>query len=160
MSDCSSACQMFLCISLIVSASSNVNSLYDSECVERKASVSMARWIQRASVGVRMVQRQKWDGESAVWRAAFSDYVFAQGHVAMLPPALLFINNGEGGVIKCPSVLKPGRFSCCSANLCMSRKSQGVSHAQRGGFAHKSHCSVEIWSWKAFLRHVWASLSF
>lgn len=30
-----------------------------------------------------MVQRQKWDGESAVWWAAVSDYVFTQGHVEM-----------------------------------------------------------------------------
>lgn len=45
---------------------------------------------ERLLLCARRVQTQKWDDESAVLRAAFSDYVLAQGHVEILPPAPLF----------------------------------------------------------------------
>lgn len=46
------------------------------------------------------------------------------GDAATCPLSLAFIDDSGGGVFKCPSVLKPGKFSCCSANLCMSRKAR------------------------------------
>lgn len=128
---CSSACHMVVSVSLIVSANSNAVSIL--QCIMIWKNVLHLKlpfpWQDeyREPLLVLGWCRGKNGTVSQLFGGQFFQTTYLhrdQGDAATCPRSLSFINDRGGGVLKCPSVPKPGRFSCCSANLCMSRKAR------------------------------------